>query len=159
MNKKVLKKVLKKYVKLYMSATKKSNQGLDDQGISDLKKFITGILYINTGNTFDESEEKTYKQLKAVYSQYLDKRVLANVINMLKKELGQDFETPSPLIIKLKKEKGEKSTKKLVTNEDEKKKKKKKHKDSFQKNLDDLNQFFQNPLRGLLRKPSRPLMC
>ena len=50
------KKVLKKYVKLYMSATKKSNQGLDDQGISDLKKFISGILYINTGNTFDESE-------------------------------------------------------------------------------------------------------
>ena len=151
------KKVLKKYVKLYMSATKKSNQGLDDQGISDLKKFISGILYINTGNTFDESEEKTYKQLKAVYSQYLDKGVLTNVVNMLKKELGLDFETPSPLIIKLKKEKGEKSTKKLVTNEDEKKKKK--HKDSFQKNLGDLNQFFQNPLRGLLRKPSRPLMC
>ena len=105
-------KKFKKYALIYINAA--DSLKLDKTSRKEYLQFIILIIKNNIDGELEEKEIKIYKQLRDIYSQYLDKKLLSKIIKLI--EMDKDDEN----ILSVKLSLGSKNTENDVKDKDEK---------------------------------------
>ena len=105
-------KKFKKYALIYINAA--DSLKLDKTSRKEYLQFIILIIKNNIDGELEEKEIKIYKQLRDIYSQYLDKKLLSKIIKLIE----MDKEDENILSVKL--GVGSKNTENDVKDKDEK---------------------------------------
>ncbi len=105
-------KKFKKYALIYINAT--DSLKLNKTSRKEYLQFIMLIIKNNIDGELEKKEIKIYKQLRDIYSQYLDKKLLSKIIKLI--EMDKDDEN----ILSVKLGVGSKNTENDVKAKDEK---------------------------------------